>query len=98
MRGGLKYRGGGRGHLAWEGEIDQLPLLSVGEDEEESFLGGGTGEGVGEGRREDEETERGETPVEEDWLSQDFGGGEGGDLGGSGAEMMVVEVDDDGGL
>jgi len=86
--------------LAWEGEIDQLPLLSVGEDEEESFLGGGTGEGVGEGRREDEDTDRGETPVE-DWLSQDFGGGEGGvlgRLGESGADMMVVEVDDDGGL
>ena len=61
-----------RGHLAWDGEIDQLPRFSVGEVEEESFLGGGTGE---------EETERGETPVEEDWLSQDFGGGEGGVLG-----------------
>ena len=59
-----------------------MPRFSVGEDEDESFLGGGTGEGVGEGRREDEEeTERGETPVEEDWLSQDFGGGEGGVLG-----------------
>ena len=60
-----------RGHLAWDGEIDQLPRFSIREDEEESFLGGGTGEGVGEGRREDEE----------DWLSQDFGGGEGGVLG-----------------
>jgi len=89
--------------LAWEGEIDQLPRLSVGveEDEEESLLGGGTGEGEGEGRREDEETERGEAPVE-DWLSQDFGGGEGGVLGRlmeeSGAEMMEVEEVEDGGL
>ena len=84
-----------------------MPRLSVGveEGEEESFLGGGTGEGEGEGRREDEETERGEAPVEDCWLSQDFGGGEGGVLGllgESGVEMMEVEEvegeDEDGGL
>ena len=84
-----------------------MPRLSVGveEDEEESFLGGGTGEGEGEGRREEEETERGEAPVEDCWLSQDFGGGEGGVLGllgESGVEMMEVEEvegeDEDGGL
>ena len=92
------------GHLAWEGEIDQLPRLSVGAEEVDSFLGGGTGEGEGEGRREDEETERGEAPVE-DWLSQDFGGGEGGVLGllgESGTDMMEVEEgegeEEDGGL
>ena len=84
-----------------------MPRLSVGveEDEEESFLGGGTGEGDGEGRREEEETERGEAPVEDCWLSQDFGGGEGGVLGllwESGVEMMEVEEGEgegeDGGL
>ena len=55
-------------HLAWEGEMDQLPRLSVEteveslleEDEEESFLGGGTGEGEGEGSREEEETDLGD--------------------------------------
>ena len=60
-------------HLAWEGEMDQLPRLSVEAeeevesllevDEEESFLGGGTGEGEGEGSREEEETDLGDAPV-----------------------------------
>ena len=57
-------------HLAWEGEMDQLPRLSVEAEEEdesllevaeeESFLGGGTGEGEGEGSREEEETDLGD--------------------------------------
>ena len=94
-------------HLAWEGEMDQLPRLSVEAeeedesllevDEEESFLGGGTGEGEGEGSREEEETDLGDAPVD-DLGSQDLGGGEGGVLGRvpeSGEGEMYVE---DGGL
>ena len=92
-------------HLAWEGEMDQLPRLSVEAeeevesllevDEEESFLGGGTGEG------EEEETDLGDAPVGDfrespvdDLGSQDLGGGEGGVLGRvpeSGEGEMYVE-------